>query len=760
MTFFPPKISTGVCSLLFVLVLWCLSCSQLLAQRIVPFNPITGDTIPSGQPLPSFVQFRIDGLAPPRPLEGNANFPDWTYYWTFGDCKSPSLSRQPIHQYDPFDPQQTAFQVKCVLTGIYSDDDDLITFYYPSETGQFALLPVPEIHPEPAQPLLRTGRLAGIVPVRETSPEQLITYLLPYGNSNFFGEAQGQVTLEYPFEILIPANDIPESCGFTNKSFSNLGNYEAVVFDFDQLLPNETRFIPVNFRVNEGAPIGQEFDLYVDYWDDQGGTSRDTLRITLVDSQDPNEKRVDRSDACPGDRLEYTIHFENFGNGPAAQVTIIDEIDTVLQLHQFLVEGHSLADTTPLECIDSIAIDANFNPNQLPLAPGPKIFVLKDSARSKVAWVLQNIDLPPIDSAGNTGMVRYSIPLKPSAPTNWHPFGKNAAIYFDDNTPIMTQAPICVSKPCLCTPSPQNNSPYYITKVELNGEVQVSESDDGYRRFINQGWSLRQALKNEITGQFLTPQGNTRPIFWRVWLDGNRDGDFSFNELVLEQEGANITNDFLLPNNPGTGMATLRIAVQLNSYPNPCSLIHPGEIEDYEVVIEDPGLPDLRPLVAQLTAPVLIPGQLNTLVGICTNLGPASATNPTLDYYLSDDPDYDTTDLLLASTSVNLLAQGDTLPDTVQAFIPTGYQGTYYLLSIADQNNGLNENQENNNQSHRQIRVGPLLPDLTIGSAFVCEPQIRDNTSLSVAFQVRNIGATAVPAASGATAEVLVSSNP
>lgn len=744
---------------LFVLMSW-----PGKAQRIVPFDPITGDTIEFGQDLPSYVQFRVEGLTPPSATPNSANFPDWNYYWTFGDCKIPSLARQPKHIYDLSNLNQTSFRVKLILTGIYSDDEDIDPLYYPDEGSQFNVFQSPETHFVPAPLLPKPGREAGIVSIREPSPGKLVTYLLPYQNRQLFSTTNGEIRIEYPDEFLIPALDIIETCGFSAQSSNNTGLMSEIVYDFENLSGIESRCIRANFRSPEDAPVGVMFPVYVTYSDFQGGSSRDTLYSTIVDSQDPNEKLVAEKNVCPNEVLNYIVNFENFGNGPANLVTIVDCIDTLLELKYLTTTGHSLDPNSQITTVDNIPIDNTFNPNLIApaMTPAlvPQITLIKDSLNAKVAWIFHDINLPPIDSNGNTGFVTYSVPLKATATSNWDIFGQRASIYFDDNDAITTQAPLSQIRPCYCEPAAGNDDRFFIERVILNNETQSSRNGNAYQLFLSDRFLLKKHGKNEIEASFHAPRSNQLPVFWQVWLDANRDGDFSSNEKLGHGEGSTINLNFFLPNSTITGRAMLRIAAQTGSYPTACSLIHYGEIEDYEVTIESGTQGDLKALLPKLELPVLLPGQTNTVVGRCVNKGPASISGSEMAYYLSDDAFFSSSDFQLGTTQMGTILSGDTLVDSSQVFVPDTFSGVHYLLLVLDPNDSIAENQENNNERGRQVLVGPMLPDLSIRSAFVCEPTIRSNTSLTIYCRVANTGPSRVPLNSGAKLGVYVSVGP
>ncbi len=84
--------------------------------------------------------------------------------------------------------------------------------------------------------------------------------------------------------------------------------------------------------------------------------------------------------------------------------------------------------------------------------------------------------------------------------------------------------------------------------------------------------------------------------FFRAWIDFNRDGDFDDNgELVLEEQGTSkVTVPVLIPDNAELGTTRMRVSMRRGEYAEACEDFELGEVEDYTVIITQPGsfLPD------------------------------------------------------------------------------------------------------------------------------------------------------------------------
>lgn len=101
--------------------------------------------------------------------------------------------------------------------------------------------------------------------------------------------------------------------------------------------------------------------------------------------------------------------------------------------------------------------------------------------------------------------------------------------------------------------------------------------------------------------------GYNPDLFWRVWIDFNRDGDFDDSgELVVEANNGNavINVNILIPESAETGSTRMRISVQKDAYPNVCETFEYGEVEDYLVnlMLPPPNLNDFVKIKKKLDA--------------------------------------------------------------------------------------------------------------------------------------------------------------
>jgi subtilisin family serine protease/chitodextrinase len=144
----------------------------------------------------------------------------------------------------------------------------------------------------------------------------------------------------------------------------------------------------------------------------------------------------------------------------------------------------------------------------------------------------------------------------------------------------------CVSKSQSCSYS-------WIEKIKVNGIANESVANT-YSNFMGVYFNLEdgKTYPIELTPSFMGT--GTTPVYWRVWIDFNDDGDFEdANELVFDPGtliGTVINDNISIP--AGTlGTHRMRITMKESSAPTPCDIFSYGEVEDYTVSIAL-GIPD------------------------------------------------------------------------------------------------------------------------------------------------------------------------
>ena len=204
-------------------------------------------------------------------------------------------------------------------------------------------------------------------------------------------------------------------------------NYNAInrtaTWHYNNFFPGTLQNIYVAGTTSSSAILGDTVKSYARIspilGDSLAINNQDTVIKIVVSAYDPNIKEVSPQGetqagfiAPTTPQLEYIIHFQNTGNYPASFVTIKDTIDTnVLEVYSIEMQLTSHPCTVTIE--------------------EEKVFV----------FTFKNINLPDstTDEPNSHGFVKFGLNLKPNLPLNTE-IQNHAAIYFDFNAPIITNA--------------------------------------------------------------------------------------------------------------------------------------------------------------------------------------------------------------------------------------------------------------------------------------------------------------------------------
>jgi hypothetical protein len=130
----------------------------------------------------------------------------------------------------------------------------------------------------------------------------------------------------------------------------------------------------------------------------------------------------------------------------------------------------------------------------------------------------------------------------------------------------------------------------WIARVQLKEIDHETGKSYGFGDYMDLSANLEQGAQYPLT---LTPEtdDNQQPVYWRVWIDFNQDGDFQdADELVFQQSAMNTTPVFGTINIPGnalTGPTRMRVSMDPNGYASSCSTGSSREVEDYTVIINE-----------------------------------------------------------------------------------------------------------------------------------------------------------------------------
>jgi hypothetical protein len=152
-----------------------------------------------------------------------------------------------------------------------------------------------------------------------------------------------------------------------------------------------------------------------------------------------------------------------------------------------------------------------------------------------------------------------------------------------------------------CGAASTNTNDEYISRVQLN-TIDNSSGPQFYSDFTSISTTLTKDTQYSIT---ITPTwtGTVYNEAYGVWIDYNRDGDFTdAGEQVFTQgntQATSVSGSFTIPSGAVENSTRMRVIMRYNQVPGPCDNFTYGEVEDYTVVIEGSG-PDLEAPVITL----------------------------------------------------------------------------------------------------------------------------------------------------------------
>ena len=140
-----------------------------------------------------------------------------------------------------------------------------------------------------------------------------------------------------------------------------------------------------------------------------------------------------------------------------------------------------------------------------------------------------------------------------------------------------------------CTSNGDSVADEYIQRVQLGSINNTSGAGSGgYQDHTSVSTSLAKSTSHTIT---ITPRwtGTVYNEAYGVWIDYNKDGDFSDSGEQVWTKTASTTTpvsgSFTVPAGAATGATRMRVILRYNAVPTSCGNYNYGETEDYTVVI-------------------------------------------------------------------------------------------------------------------------------------------------------------------------------
>lgn len=689
--------------------------TNILAQTIVVTDLQTGLPI-VGNKYPNEVKYRVTDLPNYPPSRGAANM-RWKCMWDFGDCTAPSMKDAPTHRYE----KPGKYQVKLILTPIYSDHEDLDIAYFPDAHNTFEVTDIKPPTITNRDPNFSAGSYLSLEDDRAPVPGSiysLITYYLnPMGNSPF----SGKLLIEFDPEIYVFSHKSYKSCKVATPSLQGLP-YGILLLDFSTMKPGEFGTELLNFKVKKDAPLEAVSLFKISLLDAFSVVIDDkTLEKRVVDSHDPNLKLVSKEVVCNNEELKYSIHFENLGNGPAYDVFILDEVDEELLMDSFDFIGTSYPGLSTQIIHEHDVLNTNFNPFNYLIGYNQGLYVILDDTNRKVAFCFKDILLQPKQEA----MLEYNLTTDlPQIPVR-DQFGGPAEVFFDNNEGILTSPGITQLGHCRCVPSGLRLPNQYLLKVDLDGHEFLSGDDGGFLEHP----PINLPANTNLPFSLEALSSTSDDLTFVAYLDTNQDDTFQLSEKIWETTIAStysgsgpgkvqsVSGVLVLNALVGTSRA-LRFGYAQGGTPIPCTNAPYGEFEETTLHFIDSTWSDLSFLHSKLLKEKLIEGDRLKINYSISNSG-AGSNSVSLKAYLSTDLFWDEDDDLLFVETVPVLAEGDLYFGSLDVLPPEEIDaGTYYCLLQIDPADSLIEKNEFNNEIAHRVKVNrsvelpPLSPRL------------------------------------------------
>jgi len=219
---------------------------------------------------------------------------------------------------------------------------------------------------------------------------------------------------------------------------------------------------------------------------------------------------------------------------------------------------------------------AAFSASSTSVHQGDNVIFTDNSTGNPSSWSWTFTGGTPSSSTSQNPTINYnSVGTYPVSLTVTNSAGndtetKNGYITVLDNT-----VTYCTSK--------SNNYNYEYIKTVKVGNFTNSTAGSNYTDYTNKVIPITTG-SNTIT---LTPgfSGSSYTEGWRVWIDFNRDGDFTDNgeEVFTPSSSSSAVSGTITIPTSFSGQTRMRVSMKYNGTPTPCETFTYGEVEDYTV---------------------------------------------------------------------------------------------------------------------------------------------------------------------------------
>jgi hypothetical protein len=146
------------------------------------------------------------------------------------------------------------------------------------------------------------------------------------------------------------------------------------------------------------------------------------------------------------------------------------------------------------------------------------------------------------------------------------------------------------STPDYCDSYGRSTRYEYIDLVELSDMSNTSGDDSGYGDYTNLTATLQPGESYDLNFS-LAYQSRTYTSYWRIYIDYDRDGEFSSSEIVVTGYATSAgiyTANISVPASATIGQSRMRVMLKhRRSVSSGCEIFSFGEVEDYTVNISN-----------------------------------------------------------------------------------------------------------------------------------------------------------------------------
>ncbi|WP_083476273.1 GEVED domain-containing protein [Lacinutrix mariniflava] len=159
----------------------------------------------------------------------------------------------------------------------------------------------------------------------------------------------------------------------------------------------------------------------------------------------------------------------------------------------------------------------------------------------------------------------------------------------------------CTTGPQYCASQGNSVNDEYISRVQL-GSINNVSGAQLYSDFTSISTNLTKGASSTIT---ITPTwtGTTYSEGYAVWIDYNKDGDFTDSgEQVFSKaasSGTTASGSFTVPTGASSGDTRMRVSMKYNGVPTSCETFGYGEVEDYTVNIVTGVADTVKPVITR-----------------------------------------------------------------------------------------------------------------------------------------------------------------